>query len=403
MKRVRGRLWPVLRTAVSVAILVSACGGCPLSPSDNVPWSGATKMRGVWAVANAEGGGLFTLFSVNEEGEADEVCYQVDLAEYGVRAVAVGGSPHEVAPGLTTQVWLDLSETDGVFVMILRGDVRTGGTIVATAEGSIGGVVDEDGEGYGFRTGRLYKLGQEFVTYDELVIKRISDTPQSCLADDEFETNDDAEHAAPLAPGDYEHLRLLNADWYRVDAVPGNAVRVRVDYDHRLGDLDLRCYDVTGAALPIWPRWGLGYGQLILPEGENSYLVLVEPPPGGINPDYSLSVLPFSDDSYEENDSAETAFAGGAGVYDLVVFDDDWFRVTVDHPVAVEATLEFTHSNGDLELELRDASGVLLDQSISATNSEYVWGFAPGESYLVHVYGCCGATNTGRLTITLVE
>jgi hypothetical protein len=110
-----------------------------------------------------------------------------------------------------------------------------------------------------------------------------------------------------------------------------------------------------------------------------------------------------TEDGYEENDSAAAARTAAAGSYDAAVCsgDDDWFSILVDgRPLTV--TISFTHANGDLDLELTDASGTVLQSSAGTGNSESVARTTvSGQRYLVHVYGYRGAEGSYRLTVTL--
>ena len=93
---------------------------------------------------------------------------------------------------------------------------------------------------------------------------------------------------------------------------------------------------------------------------------------------------PALDDTYEENDVQEDAFAltksrwlssiNGAGIK----LDDDWYKITVppgsEH---IQIDLQFTHSEGDIDIEFTDAAGTQLAYSNGVSNSEFIDTIVP--------------------------
>src|SRR4029079_4733651 len=101
---------------------------------------------------------------------------------------------------------------------------------------------------------------------------------------------------------------------------------------------------------------------------------------GATNPSYSLSInlaAPLTDDAYENNDTFGTASNLGAltalkTVSNLVMADgNDWYKFsmsvagTSSDYVSVGSTL----TQGDLDLELYNASGTKLAASTTSTNN----------------------------------
>ncbi|NOY89989.1 MAG: hypothetical protein GXP55_02180, partial [Deltaproteobacteria bacterium] len=81
------------------------------------------------------------------------------------------------------------------------------------------------------------------------------------------------------------------------------------------------------------------------------------------------------DDAGEQDDSRSTARAAAAdGSFDGTVCpnDADYIRVDVTGPSTIEATLVFTPSMGDLDLELLDPSGAVIASSRGATDTESI-------------------------------
>ena len=94
------------------------------------------------------------------------------------------------------------------------------------------------------------------------------------------------------------------------------------------------------------------------------------------------------DDNYEDNDSIATAqdlpvewFLSDIDGYGIAVLDDDdYYRIDVPYTQAnLVISCTFSHSSGDIDIELYDADGNYLDDSMSGDDDEYI--------YYVHVGG----------------
>ena len=112
------------------------------------------------------------------------------------------------------------------------------------------------------------------------------------------------------------------------------------------------------------------------------------------------------DDQYEENDNLATAYSPGYNWEQInlssidglgVANDDDWYAIEVG-PSGFERVLvdlEFTHANGDIDLELYDASGTVLTGSYSVTDNESIdYTVANPGTYYLRVYPYSGSENT---------
>lgn len=80
------------------------------------------------------------------------------------------------------------------------------------------------------------------------------------------------------------------------------------------------------------------------------------------------------DDAIEDNDTLTSGFGLGDGVINAAVVDndDDYWRTVVCPGDTVTFTASFIDDNGDLDLELFDAEGNLLDNSDTVTDMESV-------------------------------
>jgi len=108
------------------------------------------------------------------------------------------------------------------------------------------------------------------------------------------------------------------------------------------------------------------------------------------------------DDSYEENDTRATArnlgtLTGSTTLSNLVMADGaDYYSFTITSAAtsAHSITMNFTHSQGDLDLRLLNSSGTILKRSEGVSNTETVSlsGLAAG-TYFIQAYGYRAVTN----------
>ncbi|MEA5535204.1 clostripain-related cysteine peptidase [Crocosphaera sp. XPORK-15E] len=205
---------------------------------------------------------------------------------------------------------------------------------------------------------------------------------------------------------------------------------IQISWQNLGNDLDLELYDSEGE-LVNYSWFGDGYEYISL-EGVDVGTYYAKVVPYGIFNfdgstielyDFSLSG-PISaqgqeggDDEFEENDTADTAhILTGSDLdrlsnLDLVLLDEDWYQFSLPNigEFDSEVKIEFSHSKGDLDLELYQLfdDGSLQDVGFSAGvgNIETISldGFDVG-NYLIKVYGFDGATNDQySLSLTLPE
>lgn len=107
-----------------------------------------------------------------------------------------------------------------------------------------------------------------------------------------------------------------------------------------------------------------------------------------------------TDDGYEQDDTRGAATLVSDGSYSLTVCDDDWFAIQLSAGETIDASIFFSHGVGDLDLELVDSSGSVVDDSTSTSDSESVSATASGATTVyVRVYGYSGATGDYTLDI----
>lgn len=238
---------------------------------------------------------------------------------------------------------------------------------------------------------------------------------QMLSVDDGYENNDTFETATPLGTINgrrvVDNLAALDDDYFSftLSAAGASANFVRIEFTQANGDLDLYVYDQSKL---VAKSDGVRDNEQVtlsgLPAGD--YYVLVHGYDGAQNASYRLIVdAPNgADDSLEPNNSLAAASDLGpiAGQFvreGLAEFDDDWYRfATSDTGTASSfAQIDFAHSDGDLDLELRDSAGTLIERSESVTDRERIsLDGQPAGTYYLHAYGYAAASNS-QYTLTI--
>ncbi|HRX86252.1 MAG TPA: hypothetical protein P5572_14625 [Phycisphaerae bacterium] len=113
-----------------------------------------------------------------------------------------------------------------------------------------------------------------------------------------------------------------------------------------------------------------------------------------------------SDDTLEENDSCAAAVPLGSVTYNNLVvksLDEDWYELDVGSGDTLTVNAQFTHANGNINLELYDAcGGNIVATASSSTNNEqlsYLNSGAP-HAYFLRVFLASDTRNEYSLTLT---
>jgi hypothetical protein len=240
----------------------------------------------------------------------------------------------------------------------------------------------------------------------------------AALTDDRFENNDSLGSATNLGtisatqsvPG---LVMADSADWFRFATTTTGTTSdsVSISFLHAQGDLDMYLYNANGQSLR--GSTGVGNSETISLNGlaAGTYYLRVYGYRGVFNPSYSLTLNRGSttppppaptDDVYENNDTISTAASLGTLTADttrsgLVMADaHDWYSFTMNGAGVSGnvVSISFTHTQGNLNLELYNSQGTRIRQSVGTTNTEQISlsGLAAG-TYRIHVYGYQGALN----------
>lgn len=198
-----------------------------------------------------------------------------------------------------------------------------------------------------------------------------------------------------------------DADYFSFSTTPGT-VRFTVSPASfgAMLDASLELRDATGTILVTANSASLGE-SLTFDLAGGSYRIVVKGHGnyGDVGQYTLVGTLP---DAYENNDSRETAallgVAPGISLPALNIDrpgDDDWYQFTLNAPNSIDFLATFSHSGGNLDLQVTDAAGTVLAASNSLTDNELLQlANLTAGTYYVHIYGVGGATNSYALTLS---
>ncbi len=252
------------------------------------------------------------------------------------------------------------------------------------------------------------------------------ESPQPVFPADRYEANNSLAAATNLGTtSGQEVLSSLtihsrdDRDYYKF-TIPSKGVSgnfVRIDFTHSAGDLDMKLLNAAGDTLAT--SSGTTNREEISLSGRaaGTYIIHVYGYDGARG-NYSLTTnSPVASggllsDRFEANNTFATAtnfgtLTGNSSTSNLTIHatdDQDYFKFTT---AAAGVTgnyvrIDFTHANGDLDMQLLDASGSVLVSSTGAGNREEISlaGRAAG-TYAIRVFGYLGARGTYSMGLNL--
>ena len=175
-------------------------------------------------------------------------------------------------------------------------------------------------------------------------------------------------------------------DWYVINAVAGNLILIDLTFTHAEGDIDVVFYDDGGNANPLFPGTFRANSVTstdhefvrndISGRGPGTYYIQVYGGDQGNSYTLTWTDLPGNDDGFEDNDSnaAPAAITQGAVAFGAQL-DEDWYSIdVVSGGRRVLVSMRFNAAD-NLDLELRDVGGTLLDSSANGAGIEETIAF----------------------------
>lgn len=205
-------------------------------------------------------------------------------------------------------------------------------------------------------------------------------------ASDAFDPNDDFFSAAFIGEGYYPNLDkgiAPDEDWYYIWVNENETLIVNIYFLHSNGDLNLELYNSTNNV--IFGSFSGNDNEFItykVNQSDNYYIRVYNQ----ANPSYDLEIK--IDDIYEENDVFSSAVDLIKSWYSfLKSFDDDWYRIWINNGEQFTIDMYFSHSIGDLNMELRDDANTILTGSYSSNDDESItWIAGYSGYYYIYIY-----------------
>ncbi|MFX1489015.1 MAG: pre-peptidase C-terminal domain-containing protein [Promethearchaeota archaeon] len=219
----------------------------------------------------------------------------------------------------------------------------------------------------------------------------VDDIQVSDTSDDNYEENDYYYNAYNLSS--YESTWIstidgsgvqLDDDWYEIYIDPGDQ-RLIIDltFTHADGNIDIEVYNsdlffLTGG----YSTTDNEYIDYVVPSSGTYYLFIFGSL-GGNNYDLRWNDTPGvpPDDNYEENDDYGSAYnlSGNEDTWLSTIdgfgvqLDEDWYEIYMDPgELFLHVELLFTHTNGDIDIQIYNSSLDYIIGSSSSTDNEYI-------------------------------
>jgi Ca2+-binding RTX toxin-like protein len=234
--------------------------------------------------------------------------------------------------------------------------------------------------------------------------------------DDNYESNNNLEEAYDLRNNAGDLLSTINGagvaldhDYYAINVPDGSQqLSVELAFSNSAGDIDLTLYDSEGNLVTSSESTTDNESINISAPASGTYYLDVYPYDLLTANTYDLRWETIGgsggDDNYESNNNLEEAYDFSNNAGDLlstvagegVAWDHDYYAINVPENAGnLSVELEFSHSNGDIDLSLYDSEGNLVNSSVSTTDNESLNISAPNSgTYYLDVYPYEATGNT---------
>lgn len=228
--------------------------------------------------------------------------------------------------------------------------------------------------------------------------------------DDSREDNDETDSASAFSsPITNGVICSGDDDFFRVTAAARSRVTATLDgFVHSAGDLDLQILSGSGSIVAASEGTSNSEVADACAGTEGFVYVRVLGYDGAANT-YSLNAavepnVCCTDDAFEPDNTRTTARAisGTTFAGSICPANDDYLSFTTTSSRTVTATIVFDGTIGDLDLDLYDASGILLADSDSVTSMEQIVHVVPAGTFTLRVHGWmdAAAEYTGSLVLS---
>ena len=237
------------------------------------------------------------------------------------------------------------------------------------------------------------------------------------LTPDQYEPDDSVTTATSIQVNSTTAANIHNAgqdDYFSLNLTSGSMNFVNLSFLHSTADLQLNVYytnSIGNNILIDYSHSATHNEQIVFNLTANRTIIIWVFSSGGTSW-YNLSVHSTGTpppptavgDVNEPNDSfaTATAISSPSSQSSLTIHnasDDDFFSINATAGTTYWVNISFTHSQGDLDMDLYDSSQSQVDWSAGTGNSESVT-YTPttNQTLYAQVYGWAGATNTYSVT-----
>ena len=188
-----------------------------------------------------------------------------------------------------------------------------------------------------------------------------------------------------------------DVDYYSIKAGSGDKVKIKTIFKHSRGDLDVFVIDARGNVLKKIESSSDNEEVSFTSKGETTYFVVFGYKDATNSYDLKVSVEKSSQSQRSDNTMATArVFTEDQDFSDALdsKSDVDFFKFSVRGTKTISASIEFSHSRGDLDLKLYDASGKVVKSAAGTKNIESITMKLSKGTYYLKVYGYKGAMNT---------
>ena len=217
---------------------------------------------------------------------------------------------------------------------------------------------------------------------------------------DVIDCNRTPEQARPARAGRYAGERVESGldEWYSFTTCAGGALDAQLSFSHAAGDVDMQLFDAQGSLLSSSLSLGDSERVGLAPTAAGVLYVRVYGFSGAANA-YELRAAVSGCSPTRE--TAAVLPVGAFGPLSAQSGVDGWFSFEVCAGGAATLTVDFVHSEGDLDLEVQTPEGA-QEASRGLTNQERVsFTSAGGGVSYARVYGFAGAANDYTATLSV--
>ncbi len=245
--------------------------------------------------------------------------------------------------------------------------------------------------------------------------------------DDEFESNNSYTTATLITDANardsqYTNLTICEGDedWYKIESEVNSGLEIDVNYTHVTSecDIDVKLYKMVNGELSQVDSSVYSTGRETVyvrnTATAETYYIKVYGYKSNCDAPYSLTANIFNgciddEENYsvaEQDDVKEEAKSFNLGTsYNRMIcdYDDDWYQYYFNAGDYIKITLDFIHSDGDLDVFLYNSDSTLLKGTYGTNDQEVInYEITSDGNYFIKVRGWWG-DNQNSYTLKVIK